>query len=71
VTSAFGGHCGCLYASIGFHCCSTKQLDHIASCQYRCTGVHASLRPSPGYFRDTKVGHGAKHEVGKARDADC
>src|SRR2546421_7345516 len=23
-------------------------------CQYPCTAVHDSLRPSPGHFRDTK-----------------
>jgi hypothetical protein len=53
VTFAFGGHRGCLSASIGVFCRHVRILKIQHCCPYHCMGVHGSLRPSPGHFRDT------------------
>jgi hypothetical protein len=53
LTSAFGGHRGRLSASIGVHRRHARVLKIQHCCPYHCMGVHGSLRPSPGHFRDT------------------
>ena len=53
VTFAFGGHRGCLSASIGVRRRHSRVLKIQHCCPYHCMGVHGSLRPSPGHFRDT------------------